>query len=77
MFETDRWSMAITFLLHKKMEVLLAHDSKLTPQELFVMICIAYMYMLKGVEEKDNIKDKITYWEPYLLTRDRMEDYVQ
>lgn len=61
---------------NEKMQQLLDCDSCFTPQELFVMIHVAYMYMFGRDIPKNEIRDMVIYWEPHYVDRTVMEECV-
>lgn len=64
----------ITF--NDKMRQLLELDKKFTPQELFVMFHIAYMYMNGCDVSELDIKNMVIYWEPHHVERNVVEDFM-
>ena len=59
---------------NEKLDQLLSQFRQVTSQELFVMLHMAYMYML-GQDVLD-MRDTIIYWEPHTVTRKLVENSV-
>lgn len=57
------------------LKTLLAEKERVTSQELFVLMHIAYAESL-GIEVK-NISDVTIYWEPHCVDRDEIEHYAE
>lgn len=58
---------------NEKMEELLSCGSRFTSQELFVMIHVAFMYMLGRNIAENDIGNSIIYWNPHYLARCNLE----
>lgn len=59
-----------------KMKQLLEHSSRVTSQELFIMVHIAYRSMYES-DVEDHMRDFIIYWEPHHVDREELEECVK
>lgn len=72
--DEDRNEIENRALFDKKMRELLRGRSIFTPQELFVMFHVAYMY-IKGKEILlTDIANMVIYWEPHFMDRALLEE---
>lgn len=75
--ESDKDEFADSSAFNFKMEQLLALDDKFTPQEIFVMIHIAYNYMNGRNIAEDDMQNMVIYWEPHYVEGEILEQCVE